>query len=210
MRAVFRLIPAFVLSLVAASAVVAQDKPDPKADLAAIRAKAEGEQQMAVMLEQLVELTRNNSGPAVDQQTEQMILGNFTPLRSRSALPANILAAENIPLAQKRAQLLSEIMTADLNDDWAITRAELAAVLSAHNTQRAAEIFISGDDDGDNVLSTAEIKATTAQMAEVEIGMRGAQVNLLSLFDFDDDGLFEVDELDRTIAALKSGVEAAD
>ena len=66
----------------------------------------------------------------------------------------------------------------------------------------AAQAFVTADADRNDILTFDEIKVAVENMVRAINGRRNYETNLLTLFDFDDDGYLTQDELERGIAAL--------
>ena len=200
---------AIIVLLMACAAQAESSTPSPEAkaaaDLAAIRGKVAENRLLSRQLEQLVQIVKGNSGPAADAQNQAILLGNVARARGIGKLPIDIKAAQNGPLAQVRARLVSQILSADLNGDWSVSRDEVTTAAASQNDPNAAALFLTGDADADNVLTLEEIKLVVQAQAALEYAPTDVGSGLLDVFDFDGDGKFTEEEMTRTLAALATG-----
>lgn len=108
----------------------------------------------------------------------------------------------NLDPARRRARAASQILIADLNGDWEITREELMETLKYTPGDGSAQAFLLADGDRNDILSAEEIRAAISQMAKAEMPGRPTPVNLMPVFDFDGDGYLAPEELDRGLKAI--------
>lgn len=102
-------------------------------------------------------------------------------------------------LAQQRAQQLSRLLVWDLNGDGQIDATERSRFFG----QGAAGVetaFANGDADRDGTLSFAEL--STLAEADLSQHSRAAVSSVLMVFDFDQDGVVNVEDISRTMDAL--------
>lgn len=192
---------AAALGVVCASSAPAQTDPSAVADLAAIRQKAEASPGALRTLDEIVRMISQRQDQAGPDYVLRLVFGQ-TGIGSRGQLPVNIGAIERRPAAISRAQYLSQILMADLDNDWSVTREELTYVLEVPGGgNSAADLFLLGDKDGNNILTLDEIKAVVTARADADTSNRRNPLSL-SLFDFDGDGQFTQQEFDRAVKAL--------
>lgn len=93
--------------------------------------------------------------------------------------------------------MLAEIIAADLNGDWAISRDEMLAALNSGAEGGLAELFLKGDQDANLVRDFAEIKVILQENAAKRASDPewSRPLNLAGLIDFDDDGQVTRQEL---------------
>lgn len=191
---------AFTLSLLAcmASSVTAQTAPDPKADLAALDARAATDPQLQAFWNSL-----RNRLARPDRPTSEQLMRMAGEIRE--GFPVQYRLERQIKLAMARAQFAAEILRSDLDGDWQVTREELVASLSGSGRGQggAAEAFVLGDKDGNDILDTAEIQRAAGGLESRSGGEMGRN-SFARLFDFDDDGVLTQAEYDRGLAALQS------
>lgn len=199
----FPLALATALAAVCSAPAFAETDPSAAADLATIRQKAEATPGALRSLDQIVRTSnqlRQTGGP--DYDVSQIF--RLMRINSRSQFPVNIAAIERRPTAIRRAQLVSQILMADLDNDWSVTREELTSMLElpgGSNDNLSAGLFLVGDKDENNILTLDETKAVATTKADADTSFRPNQLPL-SLFDFDGDGQFTAQEYDRTLRAL--------
>lgn len=193
----------FSLPLIAILALpmqaMAQTKPDPTADLATIKLRAENDPSLQSFLQRVLDI---RSGPEDRRRRLEAQLFQTLPNGSPSgAGPIPYRASEQVQNAQIRVQILSRILTADLDGDGSITTQEVKDTLRVTSVDGAAEAFFMGDANNDDILSPEEIRAAANQQLSKQ-GRRIANPDPMVLFDFDDDGILSVAERERGIAAL--------
>lgn len=189
------------------TAAVAQETADPaasdaSADLLLMREKATSDPSLSQQL-WLIEqrFGRGNADRAPDQ-LRQYMYGNVGGTIITLDDPVRIATIEQLQPAQSRAWAAQQILAADLDGDWQITRDELTESLKYLRTDAAAAAFLTGDSDSNNVLTTEEIKSAVDTLAKSKFG-QGQQVrSLMPVFDFDSDGYLSKAEFYRGVAAL--------
>lgn len=196
------LFPLATLALLAPAGASGANPPDPQMDRRTLEARSDNIPGARQALDQLEQMIRGNSGAPAADQSRQIILGNFANLQDASQLPVNIAAVQQAPMAERRGYYAQQLVAADLNGDWQITRDELLYALSGRRTDKTAELFILGDTDQDGTLSHKEIEAAIQQAAARDVPRRGRELGLLPVLDLDGDGMFTQDELERVLAAL--------
>lgn len=176
--------------------------PDPKADLAALQARAAADAGLAAILSQLQDNISARANRPVEHWLEMM--GGFRPNRD-GGLPLNYRVQGQVQIAEARAQAVAEILRSDLDGNWQVARDELVASLSqaSRSGGQAATAFLLGDTDGNGTLDTAEIKLAAEAMTKT-IGVHRGNYGIPRLLDFDDDGILTQSEYDRGVAALKN------
>lgn len=186
-----------------ATALSAQTAADPKADLTVIETRAKGDPKMERLLRQLRENMERGQLQSRDMRDVLMrYMPDFNGF-DRENRPYEYRLEAQRRQAQIRAELLSDIMRADLDGDWQISRAEVAAVVRLSRGGSVADVFVLGDTDGNNLLDMQELQAAINSMAETRGHRDGNRpVQSLRLFDLDDDGILTLDEVDRSLAAL--------
>lgn len=188
---------ALILTLLAcgASMASAQTAPDPKADLAALDARAATDPELQQFWESLRSRLARTDRPTAEQVLRMLDQG----------FPINYRVERQIKLAASRAQYAAEILRSDLDGDWQVSRDELIASLSGSNRGRgdAASAFVLGDKDGNDILDTAEIQqAADAMVFDIERNL--GRTGVPRLFDFNDDGVLTQAEYNRGLAALQN------
>ncbi len=177
---------------------LADAAPDTAADLAAITLKANGDRNLQMFLQQMGQL--HNRPEDVRRMMDERLYQYLPNGRPGGDGPVAYRIAEQVQQAQVRAQIYSQILTSDLNDDGSISKQEVKDTLSVAQVRGAAEAFFSADANDDSILAPDEIRAAVDLQAALSSGRRGA--NPMALFDFDDDGVLTPAERDRGMAAL--------
>ncbi len=138
-----------------------------------------------------------------DQQQELIsAMGRVGRSGQPLSLPFRIRAPFEVSLAQRRAQYMMQVLSADLNGDLVVSLAELKETISIGITNGAAETFLAGDTNSDNVLDQTELRFAVEQQAEADIGRNREESSPLEILDFDKDGYLSAEELERAIKAL--------
>ncbi|MGR3491406.1 MAG: hypothetical protein ACU0DW_05055 [Shimia sp.] len=114
--------------------------------------------------------------------------------------------------AQARLRAMTDVLSADLDADGAVTEAEFLAIqgaLTPWETGRLAARLLRGDTDGDGTLSAAEVSA----FVEARIAQRLSEPKLMlwadaMRFDTDNDGTLTLREADRAIRAAQAAESA--
>ena len=188
------------ISLGCAVSAFAEGDPAAAADLATIRQKAEATPGTAQSVDKVVRMLGLGQ-----QQTDPDIVLRiiFGPgIKPPSDFPLKVSVIEERPVANARAQYLSQILSADLNNDWSVTREELTDALTVqYGRFDTASLFLLGDKDDDNILTLDEIRAVVTERAASDQFNSRARLPP-NLFDFDNDGLLSRAELDRGLTAL--------
>lgn len=196
----FTLVTALIGQTTAAFAQTDAAAANPAADLLMMQTKAESSHELRRVLDELQQMTGRQNQSA---EVRRYLLRRIPGLEGEELTkPINIMAVTKIDEAMQRAQVASQILGADLNGDWEITREELKAALSVRSIQGAAEAFFSSDADDNGVLNSQEIRDAVATQAEIQMGRRGSRQDAILLFDFDDDGFLTSEELERGMKAL--------
>lgn len=172
------------------------------ADLQAMRARAAADPALAQQFEHIVEMARRNQPVAANRNLVRYIFQNFGGIGDDLKEPVRIDTLANLDPARRRAHAASQILVADLNGDWEITRDELMEALKYAPSDGSARAFLLADDDRNDVLGPEEIRAAISRMGETEPNGRQTPVNLMPVFDFDGDGYLTPEELDRGIKAI--------
>ncbi|MES2142830.1 MAG: hypothetical protein V4516_00360 [Pseudomonadota bacterium] len=174
-------------------------QPDPKADLATIRAKADGNQYVTQLLNQIS--GQGNVGNAAEELVMRMLRG-ISRQDADLTQPFAYRDAANVQKAQFRAQAIGQILMADLDNDGNVTKDELRALLRVQQNNEAASAFFSSDADGNETLSAAEIRDTADLMLTRFGNPDDERADVARIFDFDDDGVLTKEELERGKTAL--------
>jgi len=139
----------------------------------------------------------------LDQRQELLReLGRASRSGQPLSLPFRIKAPYEVALAQRRAQYLMQVLSADLNGDFAVSLAELKEAISIGISSGAAETFLAGDTNSDNVLDQTELMFAVEQQAETDLGRNREESSPLEILDFDKDGYLSAEEVLRAIKAL--------
>ncbi len=205
--------PAILAVLLTAIALplAAQEAPaDAAADLAAMRAKADGDPEISRIFAQFQRsagMRQANPSYRAEDAIRNQLFRRLTQngqlgLSELLAEPVKIATIAGLEPARHRAQAASQILQADLDGDWQITRDEIVEAAKFQRIDGAAQAFVTADADRNDILTFDEIKVAVENMVRAINGRRNYETNLLPLFDFDDDGYLTQDELDRGIAAL--------
>lgn len=179
-----------------------QVQADPQADLAMLLVRAKSVPNGTSLVENLLQYRESADRSANVDQLRQQVLG-WADIRNLDALPLDIELVVLLPVAEMRANYFGQIMAADLNGDWSVSRQELVAVIG-NRRQAISDIFILGDRDLDNILTTDEIKAAVTTRAQMDMAGRTPSTNFVKIIDLDGDGILTRDEFERVIAALTS------
>lgn len=195
-----------VLLSFGATALSAETTADPKADLAALDARAEADHELQPLWRSLRDQLSQGNRPTAEQVLQMK--GRIRSMM-RGGFPINYRLERQIVQAANRARSAAEILSSDLDGDWQITRDELVTSLSGPQLGLrlgrgdAASAFVLGDKDGNDILDTAEIKqAVGSGVSDLTTGI--GHSGLPKLFDFDDDGVLTRAEYDRALAALQN------
>lgn len=172
------------------------------ADLLLMREKAAANPYLSQQFQQ-IELRYGHRAIANPEGTLRQYVfwfpgGNDIPLRE----PVRIATIEALQPAQIRATVAQKILVADLDGDWQVTRDELAETLKYIRADAAAAAFSTGDRDGNDVLTTEEIKAAAGAYTSSLVGQGRQMPSMMTVFDFDADGSISEAEFNRGEAAL--------
>ncbi len=134
-----------------------------------------------------------------------LIFGFGAEGRFDAAAGRQVLALDRARLRQRELRLL---LLADLDDDGAVTAAELAVLMRAEGAGprgRLALAFARGDADGDGVVGPAELMAEARRVADLESRAMAEMVAAVLACDLDGDGSLDLAELRRAVALLAGG-----
>jgi len=187
---------------ITAAAQTSGQAADQNPDLDFMRAKATSDPQLQRIFQQILQTSGKQQRRSPSELIAQFAFRSVPALRGGITTPIDIEAAAAIGSARMRAQVMSQIMVADLNGDWEITRAELKAALGLMRITGAAEAFFSSDADNDGVLTGSEIRAAIALQASMRNRSSRQETSVLSLFDFNEDNILTPEEYDRAVAAF--------
>lgn len=177
-----------------------QAAPDPAADLATLTKRAETIPNGPVFLAELMNNSAGSDQPLRAVELERRLL-QWANIGSAEQLPVDIKLMALLPLARQRATYLSEILAADLDGDWSVTRQELLGAMSGQQ-RGISDIFVLGDKDFDNVLTNAELRAAVEARARADLNGRDRSTEMMAMFDLDDDGMLTQEELSRVVMAV--------
>lgn len=179
----------------------AETDPSAAADLAAMRQKAEATPGAGQAIDPIIGMIRQRQERGEPDFALRFVFGP-TGIRSTSNFPVDINAIEGRPRAIARGMYLSQLVGADLNNDWSVTRDEMTSVLELRDGRNnAGDLFLLGDKDRNNILTLDEMKAVVTERAAMDQPNRRNALSL-TLFDFDDDGQLTRIEVDRAVRAL--------
>lgn len=192
-----------VLLSFGATALSAETAADPKADLALLETRAKADPQLEHLLQQLrANIARGQLQSRDMRDVLMRYLPEFNRLQ-RDMQPFDYRQEALTYRAERRSQLLGDIMRADLDGDWQISREEAVSVVRTAHSQNIANAFLLGDADDNNLLDMAEIQASIVSMTEARSDRDGRSGSKsLQLFDLNDDGVLTLQEIDRSLAAL--------
>ncbi|WP_299373440.1 EF-hand domain-containing protein [uncultured Tateyamaria sp.] len=113
------------------------------------------------------------------------------------------IAAER---ARLRAREMRRLLEADLNDDLAVTRAEMAVILRAASATMRGRLLVwhrAADRDGDGTASWQELRQFAALRANVGLNdQTAASMRAMMTFDLDGDGRVALDEVLDAVSML--------
>ena len=136
-------------------------------------------------------------------EAQGQILGYGTDKRIS---PAQIETAIDAALARLRVQEMRWLLEADLNFDLAISARERDVLVHAASVlmqDRLKQVHRLADDDGNDVVSLAELQRYAAGKAEETLSddiRRGMRT--LMAFDLDNDGWIALSEVSRAVEVL--------
>ena len=177
---------------------------DPKADFDTLQSRADSNPNFAASLKMMVRQFRNyDVGMQPDEAEILSMMGVERGGRSME-FPLDFQAAQQREEAMFRAQLAGQILVADLNGDWAITRKELVSTISPGDGRGISDLFIRGDKDENNILDLSELTAVLRESVEIRLrnGNRERALHVSQLIDLDEDGLLSREEVRRAWAAI--------
>ncbi|GHC55494.1 hypothetical protein [Neogemmobacter tilapiae] len=189
---------------VSAPITFAQDSPtavDPAADAAALEAKWKAVPELDGYFNRMKEIARERNA---DHFRAIMLseLGMDSDANSDLSIDLDILPL--IQPAAARARAIGELLAADLDGDWQISKQELRSVLKIGSNPAAAEAFFNYDLNENDTLEQEEIKAAAARRSDKYGGRRSdRQILLLEAFDFDGDRVVTSAEIERAAKALQ-------
>lgn len=175
---------------------------DAKADIGVIEARAATDAERTLLLSSIRDNIRSRSaqGQDITRIMTRYLGGGGQYLQNGQPFAYRIEAQRQA--AQERAQLMGQILQADLNGDWQVSRDELAAVLRVDRSGNIADVFVIGDEDSNNILSQEEMQKTIRDLGTTRNGDYRQDDDAINLFDLDDDGILTPEEVARSIAAL--------
>lgn len=181
----------------------AEDRATAAADLAVIEAHAKGRAERAELLDAI---RREIRGTKADWFDKQRVLTRYMGgYADRSLRDGEAFAYREYyqkQVAQARGQFFGELLRADLNADWKLSRQELLAVLGDDSGTQVARLFILGDANSNYVLDLPEMQSVVDEVyRQRSYGLRQDQ-DALVLFDLDDDGILTPEEVRRSLLAL--------
>ncbi|WP_415920047.1 hypothetical protein [Tateyamaria sp. SN6-1] len=141
------------------------------------------------------------------QEAAGLILG-YGSVRGLSADDIETaIAAER---ARLRAREMRRLLEADLNDDLAVTRAELDVLLSAASATMRGRLLVwhrAADVDRDGTASWGELRAHANAVARAGMSAEATAVMRAMIgFDLDGDGFVMLDEVLEAMALLGAPV----
>jgi hypothetical protein len=189
----FRLV--FLAILVALSGPLHAQTPEADADRARLQALAGEDRDTGRMIDSFA---RNLQRGGTDLSELMRGLGG-AQLEDGQPFPYRDYML--VDRAQRRAQVMMAILSADLDSDGTLTRDEVTRTLRLRPGQtEMAELFLTGDQDADGTLSAEEIGAVANK---VDPRRRRQDIETIGrIADFDDDGLVTEAEITRLQAAL--------
>jgi Ca2+-binding EF-hand superfamily protein len=194
------LLPAVVLSAVLAASPATSEvtlKSQAQADLDVMRTRATELADQGDAMRWLERLSQNRGDPtaALLDLVGRGRDGKM-PIRYRDAMLANAAA--------QRAQILSAVLSADLDNDGTVTREEISRVLQVGRSNgMLGDLFLKFDTNIDDRISPDELVEGMNAAGEEQSSQRGDRASMIgTLLDFNDDGQITQKELDRAVAAL--------
>ncbi|WP_157971207.1 EF-hand domain-containing protein [Pseudogemmobacter bohemicus] len=183
---------------------------DPAQDLAVLEKRVNGDPERDDALSYLmVQVTNHEPGTVPEVSWMAGRLGFDRRSNGQAVLPFEYRTMLLREGAAARAQFLGQLMVADLDGDWTITREEMLATLNSGDGRASAELFLRGDTDANLVLDFDEIREVVRASSESRsYGRNWTRVyTLAQLIDFDEDGLLTGDEIGRAwrAAQLRAG-----
>lgn len=195
------LLPAIMLSAVLAATPAATEvtlKSQAQADLDVMRTRATELADQGDMFRMLERLTRDRGGDPAAALQDLLGMGRDAklPIRYRDTMLANAAA--------QRGQVLSAILSADLDNDGTVTREEVTRVLQVGRSNgMLGDLFLKFDTNVDDRISPDELTMGVNAAGEDMGSRRGDRASIIgTLLDFDADGQITQKELDRAVAAL--------
>lgn len=194
-------IPLFALLSMSAVPATAQNEITPDLDL--MRQKASADPDLEARFDQLVQVAGRGAQPNVERTIRNLIVQSSRFRDLDLSEPVRIETVISLEPAQVRAQVAMQILAADLDGDWQITRLELTEALKYGMQDGAAQAFILADTNRDDILSSDEMKLAVEEMAALRTRGRNQTPSLLPILDFDADGYLSREEYSRAMAALR-------
>jgi hypothetical protein len=174
---------------------------DPKTDLATLQARAGTDPERALLLSSVRDNLRSLSAQGSEKDVMMRYLGRARNLLQNGQSFAYQIEGQR-QAAQERAQMMGQILQADLNGDWQVSREELVAVLRVDRGGNLSDVFIMGDMNGDDLLSQEEMQKTVSDAAGLRTDRYQQDKDAVGLFDLNDDGILTLDEVNRSVAAM--------
>ncbi|WP_299613815.1 hypothetical protein [uncultured Tateyamaria sp.] len=142
-------------------------------------------------------LNRMRARPhAFVEEAAGLILGYGGPQGLSKADIETAIAAEH---ARLRAREMRRLLEADLNDDLAVTRAELDVLLGAASATMRGRLLVwhrAADTDRDGTASWAELRRHASATARTGLSAEAAAaMRAMMTFDMDGDGRVVLDEV---------------
>jgi hypothetical protein len=172
------------------------------ADLVLMRGKARADPMLRDQFQQVEEAFSRKNSNLRRVNLHQYLFRIFGGTEVSLNEPVRIATIGGLRPAKSRASAVGQILAADLDGDWQITRDELTETLKYDRTEAAASVFLTGDKDRNDVLTFEEIKAAVEGLVTPFFSVEQQATALMTVFDFDNDGNLSQTEVDRGTAAL--------
>lgn len=189
-----------LLAVLAAAPALAEtpSSTQAQADLAQMRSLAAGMEDPEGTWRQLERLNRETGTDLVTRLRD--LLGD----RSGGSGAFAYRDAALIEAATRRAMILSNLLSADLDADGTVTRDEIARVLAiGRSNGQLGDLFLRFDTDTDDRVTPDELaRGVASAVREASSGREDRAQRIGRLVDFDADGLVTEDELVRAVRAL--------
>lgn len=194
----------FFAATLAAAPLTAQETgaATASADLALMREKANADPLLRQQFEQIEQTVGQRRGVEPQDLLRNYLFRQGGMRDLTLDAPVRIATIEALEPARSRAQVVSQILAADLDGDWQITRDELTETIKYGMMDGAAQAFLIADANRDDILDTEELKSAVGELARARYQGRRSMPSLMPVFDFDGDGNLAREEVDRGLAAL--------